>query len=351
MDLLNKISIAELAAKLKNNSLTDIEFAELHRWIEDGYKSPQLAHLMEMHWAKLKNESIEIDDNKIDEIHKKILFKLNQTEKKEIKEKRKLKWLPIFQKVAAILIVPVIIASVYCNICNSDKNICENSWVEINSPGGARTEFHLPDGSSGWLNGGSKIKFNPVFAKSRSVELEGEAYFDVAKHNGIAFTVNTPDMSIKVLGTKFNVQTNINDGFTEVVLEEGRIEASGTTKYFNEGLLPGDKLVLNCNKNILKIESVDTKSYTAWKDGLLMLNEETLEQGARRIERWYNVDIDIVDDVLRNYGFKATFKDESLEEVIRLLAITTPIDYEILPRKVDENGIYLKRKIIMKLKH
>ena len=349
MDLFNEQRISELAEKLKYNSLSEFEYNELQQWIMEGYKSRELAHLMDLHWEKLSHEENKADDKKINEIYNRIVLKLIRKPKETPLKNSKFKWFGVFQKVAAILIIPVTIASVYFNFYNNGKKSGQ-SWVEINSPEGARTQFHLPDGSSGWLNGGAKIKFNPDFNGSRNVELDGEAYFNVAKQNGTSFIVKTPGMNIKVLGTKFNVSTNQNNGQTEVVLEEGKIEAAGTTKSFNKLLLPGNKLDFNLQKNIFKIENIDTESYTAWKDGFLMLNEETLEQGARRIERWYNVEIEIVDDVLKNYGFKATFKDESLKEVIRLLAITTPIDYEILPRKMDKNGIYLKQKIILKLR-
>jgi ferric-dicitrate binding protein FerR (iron transport regulator) len=349
MDLFKEHRISELAEKLKNKSLSEYEYNELQQWIIEGYKNPQLAHLMDIHWQKLHQAETEVDDKKINEIYNRILLKLTRETKNTSDKNRSISWFNIFQKVAAILIIPVIIASVYYNFYNSKKDFGQ-SWVEINSPEGTRTKFGLPDGSTGWLNGGSTLKYNPMFADARNVELNGEAYFDIAKQNGSSFIVSTAGLNIKVLGTKFNVFTNPNDGHTEVVLEEGKVEAVGTTKSFNREMNVGDKLDFNFKSNSVKIENIDTESYTAWKDGFLMLNEETLEQGARRIERWYNVEIEIVDDVLKNYGFKATFKDESLKEVIRLLAITTPIDYEILPRKMDENGVYLKQKIILKLK-
>lgn len=349
MDILDEKRTAELAEKLKTNSLSELEFSELQQLIAGSHKSQQLDRLMGKHWQEIGNEKVDVDDKRVDEIYKKILFKLNNDKKDNVLKIGINKWYQGFQKLAAILIVPIIIASVFYNMYSSDRNSSE-SWVVINSPEGARTEFYLPDGSHGWLNGGSKIKYNPSFKKSRKVELSGEAYFDIAKQNGASFIVGTPEMNIKVLGTKFNVATYPGEELTQVVLAEGKIEACGTTKSFNKILAPGDKLELQLDKNLLQIKGVDPQAYTSWKDGFLMLDGEALSQDARRLERWYNVDIEIVDDVLKNYKFKATFKDETLEEVIRLLALSTPIDYEILPRKMDENGVYMKKKIILKLK-
>ncbi|WP_346863398.1 FecR domain-containing protein [uncultured Draconibacterium sp.] len=347
MELLNEIRIAELAQKLKNNSLTELEFSELQKLIEDGYKHPQLDDLMKSHWLKLDNKTVDVSDEQVNYIHKKILFKLGAEKTGNTRTLNVNKWLQVFQKVAAVLIVPIIIASVFYNMYNRQGS---QSWVEINSPEGARTEFHLPDGSSGWLNGGSKIKYDPEFLSTRQVELTGEAFFNITKRNGASFVVHTSDLDIKVLGTRFNVANYPGEELSEVILEEGKIEATIASTSDSRILAPGDKLELQRSNKTIKIDRVDTESYTAWKDGFLMLNDEALEQGAKRLERWYNVDIEIVDDELRDSRFKATFKDESLEEVIRLLALSTPIDYEILPRKTDENGVFLKKKIILKLK-
>ncbi|WP_347838446.1 FecR domain-containing protein [uncultured Draconibacterium sp.] len=342
-------NIQALAEKLKDNSLTEQEFQFLDNWIREEYRSDELDQVMKLHWDKLKNNANSANDERLNEIYQKILCRMIDLPEKVEKETKLIKLYRAFQKVAAVLIIPITFAFIaYVLYLNSF--ISEENWVEVNSPVRTRTEFHLPDGSSGWLNAGAKLKYNPNMSYSRKVELTGEAYFNVKKRNGKSFVVSTPDMDIKVLGTKFNVMAYPDEALTRVVLEEGKVEAKGTRCSFSKILAPGDKLEFQSDSKLLGVEQVETEAYTAWVDGLLVLDGESLECGVRKLERWYNVDIEIRDEVLKTHLFKATFQDESLEEVIRLLALSTPINYEILPRVMDENGVFMRKKIILKLK-
>ena len=104
------------------------------------------------------------------------------------------------------------------------------------------------------------------------------------------------------------------------------------------------------NENKYSIQHVNSEIYTSWKEGFLMMDNEKFEQTAKRIEKWYNVDIIIEDEALKNYRFKATFKDEPVEEVLRLMALTTPIEYKIKRRETEEVGVYKKKEIFLRLK-
>jgi ferric-dicitrate binding protein FerR (iron transport regulator) len=170
------------------------------------------------------------------------------------------------------------------------------------------------------------------------------------KHDETGFTVTTEEIDIKVLGTQFNVMAYPDVDFTEVVLEQGKVEVAGTSAHFEKTLAPGEKLIFLPKENKYQLKQVDTEAYTAWKDGYLMLNDETLENAAYRIERWYNVDIEIKDETLKNYRFKATFQDEPLEEVLRLMAISTPMEYTIEKREAGSDNVYKKRKVTIKRK-
>ena len=152
------------------------------------------------------------------------------------------------------------------------------------------------------------------------------------------------------MGTKFNVSAYYGDPCTNVVLAEGKVEINGKSSVFNHILSPNEKISFNNELRTLNVTTVDANRFTAWKDGFLIIEDEPLGQVAGRIERWYNVEIIIQDEVLRNYRFKATFKDEPLEEVLRLIALTTPIKYSIEKRVADANGIMKRKIVIIKLK-
>ena len=255
----------------------------------------------------------------------------------------------IYRQAAAILLIPLIAASLLYFFISKDNAPYETGWVEINSPDGARTEFMLPDGSKGWLNSGSKIKYVPPFNKLRNIELSGEAYFDVMQKNSL-FTVSVNDLNVEVHGTRFNVSAYHDQDFTEVVLASGKIQVKGKTSDLDRTLMPMEKLTYMSDVHKYSVRKVETELYTSWKEGYLMLDNETLEQAAHRIEKWYNVKIVIQDKVLRRYRFKATFRDEPVEELFRLIALTTPVNYEIKKRSMDKNGVYQKKEIFLTLK-
>ncbi len=260
----------------------------------------------------------------------------------------------IVRYAAAILLLPLlgfalwIYFSTRPGIQNSTGSAMQ-SWVEIEAPEGARVRFMLPDSTSGWLNSGSRMKYPSVFGQQRRVFLSGEGCFDVKHREKSSFVVNVADMDIKVLGTKFNVAAYPDAACTEVVLKEGKVSVDGKTGKFEYELVPGELISYNREKKSLKVSEVNPDQFMAWKDGYLIIDNEPLGQVVERIERWYNAEIVLADNALKNYRFKATFKDEPLEEVLRLIAVTTPIRYRIEKRNVNKNGVTEQKRVFMRL--
>jgi transmembrane sensor len=314
------------------------------------YKTDELYDHLYPDWCDFveKND----DSSTLDHIFEKIQYRILLEEKNDIK-KRSI-W-SVYSKVAAILLLPVIALSILYyfssqTVQQSPATQLAQSWVEINAPAGSRVEFSLPDGSRGWLNSGSTLKYSPVFTDQRKVALTGEAWFDVKHLENSNFTVSVKDMVINDLGTTFNVSAYNDDQFTSVILEEGKVEIDGTTGVFNEILQPNEKLSFDKNARVISVKSVDASRFSAWKDGYLVIDDETLGQVEGRIERWYNIELVIEDETIKNYRFKATFKDEPIEEVLRLLAKTTPMSYDIDNRVNDTNGHYEQKRVTIKLK-
>lgn len=256
-----------------------------------------------------------------------------------------------YRQIAAVLLIPVLLFLLWDHLSPMSSRLSsrtediEQDFVEINAPEGTRAKFCLPDGSCGWLNSGGKLKYRAAFAHNRRVELIGEAYFEVKRQEQSGFTVRVPDMDVQVLGTKFNVSAYADDHFTSVVLKEGKVNVTGREANFSHTLHPDEKITFNQRSKSVEVADVDAGRYTAWKDGYLIIEDERLEQVAVSLERWYNVDVDIIGEKLKHYRLKATFREEPLEEVLRLIAKSTPIQYRISQRETDPNGVFKKRKI------
>ncbi len=338
----NKITYKTLL-DFSNGKYSYNEYLKVKHWFtkvkDDGKVEEQLFD----QWKGFANHA---DTKSLHPIFEKIQYHILLEEKRN--ERKKNIWF-YYKQIAAILI-PVLALSASLYFFTRPSQTTTQVWSEINVPEGARIEFVLPDSTSGWLNSGARLKYPAEFTQHRKVELVGEAFFNVRHKEHSDFTVGVKDMNIKVLGTKFNVAAYANEPITEVVLKEGKVEINSTTKAFKQTLRPGEKIVYNRETNSLNTTNVDAKLYTAWKDGYLVIDNEPLEQAARKLERWYGAEIIIQDEKLKNLRLKATFQEEPLEEVLRFIAMTTPISYQIGNREQDSNGILKKKQVIIKLK-
>jgi len=276
----------------------------------------------------------------LDRVHHQI--RLNESDKPV-----RINWLQGFQRVAAILIFPLLLSFLAYFYFQSKPSVIPVSYAEIQCPMGVRTKFQLPDGSTGYLNSGSTLKYPVQFISERKVELTGEAFFDVVHNAEIPFHVNTRNLDIKVLGTTFNVIANEDEQTEEIVLQTGKVDVSSKSGKQLATMIPDQQLTLNIEKQTFAKKVVEATQYTSWKEGKLVFRNEDMQQVARRLSRWYNAEVIIDDRMLEAYTFHATFADEPLDEVLKLLSMTTPLSFKEEKRISDQEGVFQKRKIIL----
>jgi transmembrane sensor len=264
------------------------------------------------------------------------------------KTKPKIRFVSYLIRIAAFLFIPLLVASLFLyHRNNSYEEIV--SCAEIHAPIGTRTNFYLPDGSTGWLNGSSSLKFPIRFnGKSRDVKLVGEAYFNVTSNHNVPFIVSTKNIDIKVFGTSFNVMAYADEQTTEITLESGQVEIFKKTNSIVKSigkLKPNESCIYNFKSNSSSILSVNSSEKLSWLDGKLTFKYEPFGDVVRKINRWYNVNILIKDKLLESYIYYGTFKDETLDEVLKLLQLTAPIRYKDIGREINQDGTFAKRKV------
>ncbi len=223
---------------------------------------------------------------------------------------------------AAAFFIGFVIAAFFFGDRKND-GVLMTMQQKVSTPYGARTQFMLPDSSEVWLNAGSELQFPARFAEGRNVTLVGEAYFEVKKGNH-PFVVSTGYGMVEVKGTSFNVKAFPGDHF-ETTLESGEVNVfSGNGQ---EVLLrPGFQAVLKDGR--FQAYKVETELYTSWREGKLIFREEYLPELTHRLERWYNVTIELDNDPrLRNINYTGTIEMETFSEVLNLLSVTAPVDY------------------------
>lgn len=279
----------------------------------------------------------------LDRIHHKIHF--NENWKKKTVIRRIYRW---YSVTAAILLIPLLIASAIWFITKSQKEtlIAENSVTStLLAPLGARISFSLPDGTNGWLNSGSSLQYNIPFTNNRQVTIMGEAWLDVAHDGAHPFEITAGDSKVKVLGTKFNLNAYPKEKCIEVVLEEGKVEFSVSGRLSAIEMKPDERLVFK--DGIVNISNTFASKYSAWKEGKLIFRGDPMIEVARRIERWYNAEVELVGGEFEDYAIMGTFQDDSLEEVLRYISMTSPIRYRILDRRIIDDGTLQKQKVLI----
>lgn len=196
-------------------------------------------------------------------------------------------------------------------------------------PYGKRTQITLAEGTKVWLNSGSKLVYPAVFVgNKREVYIEGEAVFDVVYQKEKPFVVSTKDFDIKVLGTVFNVCAYADDQYSSAVLEQGKIEliCGGSSILFREKLeiLPGTMAVFDRKQKTIEQKQVNTQKYLSWRAGYLIFNSEKLENILRKLGRYYNIEMVVNDNNLKNETFSGYLEMKNTpEEVLMVINETT----------------------------
>lgn len=223
---------------------------------------------------------------------------------------------------------------------------------EVSTKSGSRTKIQLPDGSSVWLNGSSKLVYdNKHFGETlREVTLTGEGYFDVVKNKEKPFIIHANKINIRVLGTVFNIKAYPGEKNTETSLIRGSIEVTMKDSKDKIMMKPNDKLVISNegteadgnSKGVNKSSGIELNQYismrhltiakdestiieTAWVDNKLVFDNETFEEVALKMEKWYGVNISFADEKLKLQPLTGTFEKETVTEALSALQLSTPI--------------------------
>jgi len=212
----------------------------------------------------------------------------------------------------------------------------QNDDVEYNTietPAGGQYEIHLPDGSTVWLNAASSLKYPVSFAslKNRSVELSGEAYFEIAKDKNHPFIVTTPQQEVEVLGTHFNINAYDDEPAIKTTLLEGSVKVTNST-HSTLTLIPGQQSVVKNGK--ISRFNTDTNEAVAWRKGDFDFNSEQLGSIMRKLSRWYNIEVVFEGDVQSKSFTGKISRFKNLSQVLKMLSKTKAIHFKVQERRV-----------------
>lgn len=303
-------------------------------------------------WAGLRFRAVEYSPTEIEDAYEETLWKI-AAQKRPNDSRFGIKIVyKYFSKVAAILLLPLLLYAIYVGYSKAKliSSISGGEPITVVSQPGTLTNLVLPDGTKVCLNAGSSISYpNHFYGSVRNVQLSGEAYFQVTKNKHFPMVIATDKLKLKVYGTSFNVNAFPGEDFERVTLVEGSISLSGKQLKFNGKdelfVVPGQTVSFYGSQKKLVIENKDTFPFTAWKDGILVFRNTSFQKVLKRLSRRFNVDLQLKDNSLAELPLDATFKDENVNEILRLLELSIPFEYSYeQPQKLPD-GTFQKSKI------
>jgi len=259
----------------------------------------------------------------------------------------------VLQKVAAVLLLPLLAGGYFLGGYQMlKKQRKQVIYHEVTASSGTRSSLNLADGTIVWLNSGSHIKYPDRFTgNNRLVYLEGEAFFSVKADKTHPFYVETNKLTLKATGTQFNLMAYPGSSDLQVTLVEGAVDVFHSGKDKKQALIgtlhPNEHLRFDTLSSGVSINSGDVYKYFAWKDGKLIFRNESLAEVVKVLNRLFHADITIMDKDIEDYRYRATFREESLSDILYLLKMSSPIKYREIASKAMPDGSFSKRNILI----
>jgi len=228
------------------------------------------------------------------------------------------------------------------DVSNKEDNL-NPTYNRLITPRGGQFQVNLPDGTKVWLNAESSLRYPTSFTgEERIVDLDGEAYFEVAKNKKMPFSVKTKQATVRVLGTHFNIMAYANEEISLVSLLEGAVGIQTQTS--KATLVPGQQARILPSDRMAVINAIDIEQVVAWKNGYFMFANESLESIMRKMSRWYDVEIEFKDNLKGKKFWGTISRFKNISEVLKTLEMTGDLHYKV---ETLNNGKE-RRVIIMK---
>ena len=318
---------------------------QVRKWMTDPKNESQARSVLGEIWA---NSRIEMKGCKpdFDMMLKKVHYRLEKQNPQ--REGSLAKVYRLFSKVAAVLLLPLLLLSAYLYFFPPQNKLfsAEVATREIHTKPGTRTKVELPDGTLVWLNDGTLLRYPEYFkGNDRQVFVDGEAYFEVKSDPENPFIVNNPILTTVVTGTHFNLYAYSADNFFEATLLEGKIRLEGQAGKVD--LIPGQRIQFDAAIKRFSRDEINPEDAVAWIDGKLVMHNEKLESAVKKLSRWYNVEISIDDPMLQSYELTCTLENEKIGQCMNLISQALPVKYTIHEEKNNDKTqqkIHIMRK-------
>ena len=320
----------ELIERFFSDAISEEELDLLRQWYCDETKKDEIKSLYWDKWCA-SSDDMDIDvQNQVWQNLQKVLEERQPMVDKATDISPYRRKIYLWMRYAAMFLLPFI-GGIFTYYFFIDKGTDALSMkdMEVIVERGQKAKVSLPDGTSVWMNSDTKLKYAADFNhKDRIIELDGEAFFDVAKNKEKPFIVRANDLEVQALGTQFNVKAYSTDNQIVTSLIEGMVEVRDK----KEAVILNPNEVADFYKfdnKIVKKRMEDVDFVLAWRVNELAFNGENLEEIATTLERLYNINIVFESPKLKKIRFSGKIKNNNLENVFQLINLVVPISYII----------------------
>lgn len=332
-----------LVRKLINKECTPEELKQVQNWLVNTDRNEEVTALLKTTWENGNGDSPTNGQRK-EEVYRQLMTKMDtstlsvtrpdeHTSGTSTTFYRKHWW-----KVAAVVLLAIGVYFTNRVAPPEPRAPKAVATIEKTNAKGQKSTITLKDGSKVHLNSESTIRYMENYGQqTREIELVGEAFFEVAKDPKHPFIVKAGKITTTALGTSFNVRAFHNETQASVSLATGRVKVEGDVDYPESEkdfiLKPGEEAIVLENQFIK--QPFDALKVLSWKDGVILFDDASLDETLKVLERWYDVKFDVMGltspEEVRGTG---QFKNQSLENVLRILGHSMKFEFEIIERKV-----------------
>nr|WP_295923979.1 FecR family protein [uncultured Dyadobacter sp.] len=334
----NHLHIDHLIAQFLSGNATEHERAELEEWLAVSADNRAVFEELKKAW---QTPPVDEYEKRMDNIRDRIWEDAVADEEagEEGLGIRKIFLFP-WRSIAAAFLLVVAGLYFYSNTLEHNKSRVAGKpdvWVEKENPTGKRSVYFLPDSTKVWLNAESTIGFSENFSDTlRYVRLRGEAFFEVVKDASRPFIVEANGITVQALGTAFNVSQNLGEPDITVALLEGKVKIENKEKTHTVILKPGEELVASKGNTVFATQRFNYDAAIGWKDGILVLQQDNFSSFCRKIEKWYDVKIEVKGKAPDDWQIRARYQNESLRNVLKDLSFNKDFAY-----KIEDKMVYL----------
>jgi ferric-dicitrate binding protein FerR (iron transport regulator) len=325
-----------LLSQILSGEANSIEKEEFFRGLSENKADEELFYEIKSLWIRssIQNREIEIEAEYLE-----FLSKIEQPAQMRTYSIRKM-----ILKYAAIVLFMLAIGGL-SGYYFSGKNIENTSsgMQKFSALKGSVSIAELADGTKIWLNSGSQLtNQEDSKGKQRLAELTGEAFFEVTHNENLPFLIKAGKLTIKDLGTTFNVKAYPTDNLIETSLVEGKAEILSNNGNTISVLKPGDNAIYTSASEKIEIKPIANNVLSAWREGKFVIRDQRLEDIFKEVSRWYDVEFRFENEKFKDYRYTGNIKKSTTaQHILKMLKLTTHFNYRIIEKPTEPDLIII----------